>query len=192
MAVYCIDVAVRLMSIFKELNKLTIQAINNGHCGIFTASDLSMMLNREDNKAFRAILTKSVSNDTLKRITKSIYVNAHLAPNPKGAIYRIAKQLRWKYFNYVSLESQLSHLGVISQIPMAYLSVMTTGRSGHFITDYGTIEFTHTNRDISLLADGVYFDDETGMFRASKERAITDLKRVGRNINMIEEIDDVE
>lgn len=177
------------MSVFKELNKLTIQAINNGHCGIFTASDLAMMLNREDNKAFRTVLAKSVSNDTLKRVTKSIYANAHLSPNPKGAIYRIAKHLRWKYFNYVSLESQLSYLGVISQIPMAYLSVMTTGRSGTFVTDYGTIEFTHTNRAIKLLEDGVYFDDKIGMFRANKIRAVADLKRVGRNIDMLEDED---
>ena len=61
------------MSVFKELNKVTIQAINNGHCGIFTVSDLAMMLNREDNKAFRTVIAKSVSNDTLKRVTKSIH-----------------------------------------------------------------------------------------------------------------------
>ena len=73
---------------------------------------------------------------------------------------------------------------------MAYLSVMTNGRSGTFVTDYGTIEFTHTNRDITLLEDSVYFDDEIAMFRANKNRAIADLKRVGRNIDMIEEIDD--
>jgi hypothetical protein len=179
------------MSVFKKLNKLTIQAISNGHCGIFTAVDLAMMLNREDNKAFRTVLAKSVSNDTLKRISKSIYANAHLPPNPKGAIYKIAKRLRWKSFNYVSLESQLSYLGVISQIPMSYLSVMTTGRSGTFTTDYGTIEFTHTNREISSLEDGVYFDDEIGMFRANEKRAIADLKRVGRNMDMVEEVDNV-
>ena len=91
----------------------------------------------------------------------------------------------------MSLESQLSYLGVISQIPMSYLSVMTTGRSGTFTTDYGTIEFTHTNREISSLEDGVYFDDEIGMFRANEKRAIADLKRVGRNMDMVEEVDNV-
>ena len=179
------------MTIFKELNKITIQAISNGHCGIFTPADLAMMLNRENDKTFRAILTKSVSNQTLKHLTKGVYANANLPPDPKGAIYRIAKILRWKYFSYISLESQLSHLGAISQIPMAYLSLMTTGRSGNFATDYGTIEFTHTSRNIGLLEDGVYFDDNIGMFRATEKRAIADLKRVGRNTDMIEEPDHV-
>ena len=178
------------MTIFKLMNKLTIEAVNNDHCGIFSASDLALMLNREDNKAFRTVISKSISNQTLKRVTKGIYVNAHLPPDPKGAIYKIAKLLRWQYFNYVSLESQVSFLGMISQIPMGYLSVMTTGRSGSFTTDYGKIEFTHTSRDIKLLKHSVYFDDEIGMFRANQKRAIADLKRVGRNIHMIEEIDD--
>lgn len=64
---------------------------------------------------------------------------------------------------------------------------MTTGRSGEFITDYGTIEFTHTSRRINLVEHDVYFDNEVGMFRANKERAIADLKRVGRNTDMIED-----
>jgi hypothetical protein len=37
----------------------------------------------------------------------------------------------------------------------------------------------------------VYFDDKIAMFRINKNRAITNLKRVGRNIDMIDEIDDV-
>ncbi len=41
------------------------------------------------------------------------------------------------------LESALSEYGVISQIPIDRLTIMTTGRKGHYKTPYGTIEFTH-------------------------------------------------
>jgi hypothetical protein len=75
---------------------------------------------------------------------------------------------------------------------MGHVTIMTTGRKGIFETDYGIIEFTHTMRSISELADNLYYDDDIGMFRANTQRAIADLKRVGRNVNMIEEAEDAE
>lgn len=166
---------------------MTINAMENSHCGFFTANDLAMMLGRNKTKDFRALLTKSTKNGTLKRVAKGTYINPNLPPNPKGALYRIAKLIRWDHFIYVSLESQLSHIGVISQIPIGYLSLMTTGRSGTFKTDYGTIEFTHTDRSIESLNKEVYYDDTIGMFRANKDRAMADLRRVGRNTDMIKD-----
>ncbi|MFA5513430.1 MAG: hypothetical protein WDA17_00745 [Sphaerochaetaceae bacterium] len=64
---------------------------------------------------------------------------------------------------------------------------MTKGRSGKHTTKYGTVEFTHTKRSIESLKNSVYFDLTTGIFRATKEQALTDLKRVGRNIDMLVE-----
>jgi len=50
---------------------------------------------------------------------------------------------------------------------------------------------THTNRDIRLLEHGGYFDDEVGMFRANKTLVTTDLHCVGKNRDMLEELEDV-
>jgi hypothetical protein len=63
---------------------------------------------------------------------------------------------------------------------------MTQGRSGKIETRYGTIEFTHTNRK-NRTAEDVYYDPDTRIFRARAKRAIADLKRVGRNVDMINE-----
>jgi len=47
----------------------------------------------------------------------------------------------------------LSEYGVISQIPLDRLTVMTTGRKGIYKTIYGTIEFTHTKRSVENILD---------------------------------------
>ncbi len=47
-----------------------------------------------------------------------------------NTIEYVAKSLRRGEYNYISLESALSKYGVISQIPIDRLTVMTTGRKG--------------------------------------------------------------
>jgi hypothetical protein len=85
---------------------------------------------------------------------------------------------------YVSLESKLSEAGAISQIATA-LTCMTTGSPGRFDTPRGAIEFTHTNRRIALGTDVHARDD--GVLEATVERAARDLRRVGRNTDLIDE-----
>jgi hypothetical protein len=65
------------------------------------------------------------------------------------------------------------------------ITIMTTGRKGTITTAFGVIEFTHTKRSINELSNNVYYDDEIGIFRATTEQAIKDLRRVGRNVEMI-------
>jgi hypothetical protein len=62
---------------------------------------------------------------------------------------------------------------------------MTTGSPGRFDTPWGAIEFTHTERDIEFGHDVRVRDD--GMPEASVERAARDLRRVGRNVDLIDE-----
>jgi len=61
---------------------------------------------------------------------------------------------------------------------------MTTGSPGRFDTPWGAIEFTHTDRDIEFGAD-VYARDD-GVLEAGIERATRDLRRVGRNTDLID------
>jgi len=42
-------------------------------------------------------------------------------------------------------------------------------------------------RSSKELGDALYYDPDVGMFRAKQKKAIADLKRVGRNINMLKE-----
>jgi hypothetical protein len=87
---------------------------------------------------------------------------------------------------YVSLESRLSELGLISQIP-GVLTLMTSGRSQRYETLYGAIEFTHTQRDVPSLceADEIVYDNDRAIHVATADCALRDLKRVGRNLNLV-------
>lgn len=176
------------MSRFYQLLEVTINARKNGHSGLFTNHDLSLMMSSSNDSTFRGLLVKACRKRILKRITKAIYINPLAEPNPRTAIYRIACILRWESCNYISLESQLSHSGIISQVLLDHLTVITTGRKGLFKTEYGTVEFTHTSCRVKDIADSLYFDEEIGMLRASPEKALADLKHVGRNLNMLVEL----
>ena len=106
--------------------------------------------------------------------------------HPTTAIYKVIKKLRGDVLNYISLESQLSYTGEISQIVMGRVTVMTKGRSGTFNTPYGVIELTHTKKPIDKIAPNLYFDPDINMYRATTEQAIADLKNCHRNVHMLE------
>jgi hypothetical protein len=99
----------------------------------------------------------------------------------RGGLIRF---LRPREISYVSLESRLSEAGIISQVTTA-LTCMTTGSPGRFDTPWGAIEFTHTDRDIEQGTDVHVRDD--GVLEADIERAARDLRRVGRNTQLIDE-----
>ncbi|EYU15471.1 hypothetical protein [Photorhabdus aegyptia] len=82
----------------------------------------------------------------LSRPVRGIYLFNFAHSHDSYAIEHIAKALRRGEYNYISLESALSEYGVISQILIDRLTVMTTGRKGLYHTPLGTIEFTHTKR----------------------------------------------
>jgi hypothetical protein len=61
---------------------------------------------------------------------------------------------------------------------------MTTGSPGRFETPWGAIEFTHTGRKIEIATDVVVEDD--GSLEATIRTAVRDLRRVGRNLDLID------
>jgi hypothetical protein len=62
---------------------------------------------------------------------------------------------------------------------------MTTGRKGVYNTTYGVIEFTHTKRTVKNILESTSKVNKRPLRIASKETALRDIKRVGRNINLI-------
>ncbi len=177
------------MSKLRKISEATLKSVKAGHSGLFTTNDLALLIDIEVDSNFAKYLHKVVKIGVLEKVCTNIFINPLVPPEGKGVLVKIANIIHWDKLVYISLESQLSYLGVISQVMIDRLTVMTTGRSGVTKTKYGTIEFTHTSRKIELIKDDIYFDPDIGAFRATKEKAVTDLKRVGRNINMIETID---
>ncbi|MCW8356426.1 hypothetical protein N5P32_11145 [Marinomonas pontica] len=144
------------------------------------------MLGEKHTPAFTKFLTDCVRKGVLRRVAAGIFESTITPPDGSTAIYKVVNKLRGDVLNYISLESQLSYTGDISQIVMDRLTVMTKGRSGIFPTPYGVIEFTHTKKTIETIAPNIYFDSDIKMYRAKTTQALIDLKNCNRNLHMLE------
>lgn len=154
--------------------------------GIHSTSELAFMLGEACSPAFNKFLAGGVKRGVLRRVSKGLYESTLTPPEPANAIYRTINKLRSGVINYISLESQLSYTGDISQVLMGrVVTVVTKGRSGTFSTPYGVIEFTHTKKPVSSIAPNLYFDSDIKMFRAKTKQAIEDLKHCNRNVGML-------
>lgn len=152
---------------------------------VFTKKDLVKIFREDNPPALNASLNRLVRNQVLVRAVNGVYVNA-LSPNlGADTIEHIARAMRRGHHSYVSLESALSEYGVISQIPMR-LTLMTTGRRGEYSTPFGVIEFTHTARSVLDVLDGT-LDVGRPLRMATRHTAYRDLKRVGRNLHLVDQ-----
>jgi len=151
---------------------------------VFHLNDLRYMFSAESERTLKASLKRLVETNILTRAAQGVYVY-NRALKDSFILEHITKTVRRGEYNYVSLESALSQYGVISQIPMDTLTVMTTGRGGEFKTPWGVIELTHTNRSISDILNSTVETTSPIKF-ASKETALRDLRRVGRNMHLVD------
>lgn len=152
---------------------------------VFSNHDLYKLFPEDTLKTFNEGLRRLVKSGIVKHACKGVYVNEDARQFDGYTIERIAKTLRRGEYNYVSLESILSEYGVISQIPIDRLTIMTTGRKGIYKTTYGVIEFTHTKRTVIDILESTSKINGRPLRIATKEAALRDIKRVGRNISLI-------
>ena len=102
-------------------------------------------------------------------------------------LYHVAPLLRADNFNYISLETVLSDAGVISQIPLNWISIMSSGRSNVISCgEFGTIEYIHTRQKPELLMHQLTYDNRCGLWRANVHLAIRDMKATHRNCDLID------
>lgn len=151
---------------------------------VFHFNDLKNMFSDESERTLKASLKRLVDTNILTRATQGVYVY-NRAPKDSFILEHLAKTIRRGEYNYISLESALSQYGVISQIPMDRLTVMTTGRGGEFKTPWGVIELTHTQRSVSDILNST-IETKSPIKFAKKETALRDLQRVGRNTHLID------
>ena len=153
---------------------------------VVTKGDLAKAFPQEKEKSFEKSLQRLVSDGILQRVAKGVYLNA-LAKSKKGQVVEdIAAVLRRGHFSYVTRESMLSEYGVISQVPLSRITLMTTGANGLYETPYGTIEFTHTKRRPAELIKRTRNVQGRPLRIATRQAAVADLRRAGRNVNMID------
>lgn len=153
---------------------------------LFTRKELRKLFPRDKDAAFKEGLNRLVSAGVLHRVSRGLFVFAITERRDPHLLEQIAVALRRGNYNYLSLESALSEYGVISQVPLAGITVMTTGRAGVFDTPFGRIEFTHTRRSTSDILEHTR-DVGRPLRVATPSAASRDLRRVGRNVHLIDE-----
>ena len=151
---------------------------------VFSASDLRKIFPEKNEKTFSEGLRRLVAQGVLQRAARGVYVNPNGQSTKTHLLEKIAVCFRRGEYNYLSLESALSEYGVISQIPMGQITVMTTGRAAKIKTPFGQIEFTHTARSAQDILENTC-RSERPLRIAKVDAALRDLKRVGRNMHMV-------
>jgi hypothetical protein len=166
----------------------TLEALATEGEGLFTLSDLRGALPDLGSAAFRVLISRAEKQGLLQRICRGLYRYPRAQGLEPGLLlYRAAARLRADEFIYISLESALSDAGVISQIPLHWVTLMSSGRS-HIIDcgRLGHIEFVHTRRRPERLADELIYDARCGLWRASVGLAIRDMRLTRRNTDLID------
>lgn len=174
------------MQPIRYLNQWLSENANDGHY-LFTLRNLRPLFAELSELSFKTLLSRAVRSKLLTRICRGLYLYPKPQPNDGLLLFHAAAILRADEFNYISMETALSDAGVISQIPMNWISIMSSGRSNTISCgDFGTIEFVHTNQKPEDLIDNLTYDHHCGMWRASVKLALRDMKAAHRNMDLID------
>ena len=149
---------------------------------LFSVSDFSALFPKKTKPALMVLLGRAVENGSLERVCRGYYVYHKTAYPKELLLFHLASRLRSDYFCYLSLETVLSEDGIISQIPLGCVTLMTAGRSGVINCGrFGRIEFTHTKKSPADIGHLLTYDFRYGLWRASTELALYDLRMTGRD-----------
>lgn len=153
---------------------------------LVSRSQFGVLFPNENTEALKKSLARHCKAERLLRVAQGLYANPNAHSKTARALEALIPHLRPLDFNYLSAETVLAERSVISQMTQNYLTVMTTGASKRYQTPYGTIEFTHTKRDYRQQLEQTSFDEDRGLWVANTTLAYRDLKRIGRNTNMVD------
>ena len=168
-------------SMIKTLNDLA----DKDRC-LFILSDLRGILPETTDGAFKTMLCRAVKNGVLQRFCRGLYLYSQPDCEQGLLLFHAAARLRAGEFNYISLETALSDAGVISQAPMNWITIVSSGRRNTMrCGKWGTIEFVHTSRKPSELRDNLTYDARCRMWRASVSLAMRDMRLTHRTMDLV-------
>jgi hypothetical protein len=154
---------------------------------LFSVNDLRPILYTLQAEAFRAVLWRAERSGMLQRVCRGLYLYDQVPFKRGMVLYKAVNKLRPLAFNYLSLESVLCDAGVISQMMLDRLTIMSSGRSS--LVDcgvWGTLEFVHTRQKAAALAPQLRWDADGGLWRASPAKAWQDLQWARRNLDLVD------
>lgn len=170
----------------RTLNNWLQENANREHY-LFLLQDLRSLLPNLSNGAFKVLLSRAVRAGYLERVCRGVYAYKKAIPSHGLLLFHAAALLRGNEFNYISLETVLSDTGVISQIPINCISIMSSGRSNRIACGkYGTIEFIHTNKKPMEVMDQLTYNAQRKLWQASVRLAIKDMKATRKNCDLMD------
>jgi hypothetical protein len=172
------------MQPIKLLTTWLAQRTDSKH-GLFTFKDLSALFPDLSSLAFKTLLSRAVRSQYLTKVCRGIYLSKQNTLD--GLIlFHTAALLRANEFNYISLETALSDAGLISQILISRITIMSSGRSNTIdCGSFGTIEFIHTSQKPVQIMRQLHYDDNCGLWRANVSLALRDMQATRRNLDLI-------
>lgn len=175
------------MQSIKILTKWLQQHTNSKNY-LFTPSDLRSLCPAISNAAFKALLSRAVRQGVLEKVCRGLYAFNSVSNSNGLLLFHAAAYMRSNKFNYISLETALSDAGIISQVPLAYVTIMSSGRSNKISCgEFGTIEFVHTSRNPREIMDRLTYDENCRLWRASPKLALEDMKNTHRDCSLIDQ-----
>lgn len=146
-------------------------------------STLSACAGYPDKNYLRVAMSRHVKSGLIERLGPKLYANPFLRA-PATALFRLTNFLRPADSFYLSCESLLSECGWISQLPFC-LTFVTTGRSYRYNTPLGDIDFTHSSESPESWLGHLQRNQERQIWEATPEKALADLRRYKRNIDLV-------
>lgn len=174
------------MQPIKQLAEILENLADTEHA-LFSLRDLSAILPGHNSDAMKAVIGRAVKNGLLRRVCRGLFLYPKVDYPAGHVLYHAAARLRADEFNYISMESALSDAGVISQIPMNWITLMSSGRSS--IIDcgsFGHIEFVHTKKSPDSVAAQVSYDPRCRLWRASVALALRDMALTRRSTDLVD------
>jgi predicted transcriptional regulator of viral defense system len=164
----------------------TLRSLADRERCVFSSWDLAGAV--PDCEQLAVLLSRATQAGLLRRVCRGIYLYPVRDYPMEHLLFHAAARLRAGEFNYISLETVLSDAGVISQVPMNWISLMTSGRS-HVVNcgDYGHIEFVHTAQQPNEVGGELSYDAERHLWRASVRQAWRDMKATRRSLDLVDE-----
>jgi len=174
------------MQPIKELTQL-LERLASAENYLFALDDLRCALPDTSSGAFKALLSRAQQTGVLQRVCRGIYLYPRVPYTAGLVLFHTAAKLRADAFNYLSLETVLSDAGIISQIPLNWITLMSSGRS-HIVNcgGFGHIEFIHTSRRPADVAAQLNYDVDCRLWRASVALALQEMKLTRRSTDLVD------
>ncbi len=174
------------MQPIKHLSQ-SLAALADAEHYLFTPADLRALLAGLSQAAFKTFLSRATAAGLLTRVCRGLYLYDRV-DYPRGLLlFHAAARLRADTFNYLSLETALSDAGVISQIPINRITLMSSGRSNVIVCgSLGSIEFVHTRKRPGDVMDQLHYDPRCHLWRATVALALQDMRLTRRNMDLID------